>query len=731
MTKKNNRYFGLCSLLACICLLLLPAISHAQNYSDIWYNPNESGWGLTIADHNSQLFAVWFTYRQDGKSTWYVIPGGTFSNNRQRFQGDMYATTGPAYSAAAFDPSRVTATKVGTATIDFSSYAAATFTYSLAGVTQTKTIARQPFGNGSPVWGNDVTDIWWNAAENGWGLTLAQHNNNIFGVWFTYDTDGQPLWAVMPGVTFSDGHTFTGTLYTTTGPYFASQPFDSSRVVVKQDGSATFSWTKSTTGGNCGGNKAGTFRTALRGASRQAAICQQPFGRAAALPTFPASTSVPNGAALFTAPANPINATIVTDDATSAAQLITTAGGSISLTDAGGNKFTLVFPPNAVAGDTSVKMTAIRTVSGPRYSSGTAFGLKLEPDGLVLQDNAILTVEPARAFPLNQQTGFAADGDGNDLHLAPPGPDFSRIQLAVGHFSFWGWLFMTPAERAAESRLAQAVANDARLWNQITSYLNGVRQSQLTGTTEDAPPSVDQVVDWMNHYYTDIIKPYLSVAGASCFNATRAYTSVNKLFNARKNLGTFDDFGTYITDIDTVAAGFNQARTKTACYFKQEAKFEFPTEDGRGVATVTAHWRVEEESGNVIKYVPFGGDIDVDYPAAPCMLQGAHDAPGTKDGLLTVDWGSRTWTGAALHLVPITLICPGRPPLPAGFPVFYLGDFANLSMDGFASGHLNFINGIDEESHRFEGGVTTFKFTTACDGGYSIYCGVAPKPPVP
>ena len=83
-------------------------------------------------------------------------------------------------------------------------------------------IQRQPFGDRAPAWGGDYTDIWWNANESGWGLTLAQHGNNVFGVWYTYGTDGKPLFVVMPGVTFTAPNAFSGTLYTTTGPPFTS-----------------------------------------------------------------------------------------------------------------------------------------------------------------------------------------------------------------------------------------------------------------------------------------------------------------------------------------------------------------------------------------------------------------------------------------------------------------------------------------------------------------------------
>jgi hypothetical protein len=66
----------------------LPLSASASNYSDIWWNPSESGWGLTIADHDTNIFAVWYTYRAEGRPVWYTIPGGAFSNGRQFFDGD-------------------------------------------------------------------------------------------------------------------------------------------------------------------------------------------------------------------------------------------------------------------------------------------------------------------------------------------------------------------------------------------------------------------------------------------------------------------------------------------------------------------------------------------------------------------------------------------------------------------------------------------------------------------
>ena len=214
----------------------------ATNYSDLWWNPAESGWGVSIADHETHLFAVWFTYRQDGSPTWFVMSGGTFSEGRRRFTGDAYQTTGPPFNAP-FSSRPVTLERVGTFTFDFAppgmAAGTALFSYSVNGIAATKQIQRQPFGNAAPAWGTDLTDLWWDSSESGWGLSINQHGNNVFAVWYTYDASGLPLFVIMPGVTFQGSETFSGPLYTTRGPWFGGGTFDASQVQVLPFGDAT------------------------------------------------------------------------------------------------------------------------------------------------------------------------------------------------------------------------------------------------------------------------------------------------------------------------------------------------------------------------------------------------------------------------------------------------------------------------------------------------------------
>ena len=115
-----------------------------DDYSDIWWNPAESGWGLNIAQHGGgQLFATWFVYAADGSPTWYVVPGGHWIQ-ASAFEGDIYRTTGPVVGAT-FDPAAVTRTKVGTADLVFGVNGQLIAIFTIDGKQVVKTLQRQSF----------------------------------------------------------------------------------------------------------------------------------------------------------------------------------------------------------------------------------------------------------------------------------------------------------------------------------------------------------------------------------------------------------------------------------------------------------------------------------------------------------------------------------------------------------------------------------------------------------
>ncbi|HYC35007.1 MAG TPA: choice-of-anchor J domain-containing protein [Usitatibacter sp.] len=205
------------------------------NYTALWWNPAESGWGVNVNHQGDIVFATLFTYDTTGAPMWLVMSGGVRQGSSDVFTGDLYRTTGPAFNSVPFPPiNSGNLTRVGTMSLGFSGANAGSLTYSVNGLSVLKTIQRQVFGaaaatcvgsTASRQGASNYQDLWWNSAESGWGINLTHQGNTIFATLFTYGLDGQGLWLVMSGgVRQSDGSYF-GELYRTSGPAFNAQPW--------------------------------------------------------------------------------------------------------------------------------------------------------------------------------------------------------------------------------------------------------------------------------------------------------------------------------------------------------------------------------------------------------------------------------------------------------------------------------------------------------------------------
>jgi cytochrome c553 len=115
----------------------------------------------------------------------------------------------------------------------------------------------------------DYSDLWFSAAESGWGLNLVQHapSNNVFGVIYTYEAPSRPVWYVMPGGSWTTASIFTGSLYHVTGAP-GNVPFDPKAVAVALVGTATLAFTDA--------NNA-TFTYTVNGVQVTKSIQRQPF----------------------------------------------------------------------------------------------------------------------------------------------------------------------------------------------------------------------------------------------------------------------------------------------------------------------------------------------------------------------------------------------------------------------------------------------------------------------
>ena len=59
-------------LLLTLLLLTASAQAAATDYTDIWYNPAENGWGVNVVQSDVSLFLTFFIYGADSKPTWFT-----------------------------------------------------------------------------------------------------------------------------------------------------------------------------------------------------------------------------------------------------------------------------------------------------------------------------------------------------------------------------------------------------------------------------------------------------------------------------------------------------------------------------------------------------------------------------------------------------------------------------------------------------------------------------------
>lgn len=128
------------------------ATSYSTDFTDLWWNPAESGWGVNVIQQDDTLFLTFFVYGPDNTARWYVasevLPTNPQPADAVRFSGIVYRTTGP-WLGGPFDPLVVGVDPVGTVTITFDSTDTATLSYTVDNVPVVKAIERQPVRNTS------------------------------------------------------------------------------------------------------------------------------------------------------------------------------------------------------------------------------------------------------------------------------------------------------------------------------------------------------------------------------------------------------------------------------------------------------------------------------------------------------------------------------------------------------------------------------------------------------
>ncbi len=246
MTSLLRRYAAL--LLAALGFSMpASATTYGIDYTDLWFNSAESGWGVNLIQQYDTIFATLFVYGADNSARWYVASG--LSGGQNNFTGTLYQTSGPAFSAPW--TGGATLTPVGSMTVTFSSFSTGTLTYVVNGASVTKQIQRQNWRNNNLA-GNYLGGMTAqatscaNPSDNGFalitGLVTVQHGSGNPSMRVEFRNAA----GTAATCTFTGAYTPAGRLATITGNFTctlgSNGTFTMNEVEASRNGfSATFS----------------------------------------------------------------------------------------------------------------------------------------------------------------------------------------------------------------------------------------------------------------------------------------------------------------------------------------------------------------------------------------------------------------------------------------------------------------------------------------------------------
>jgi hypothetical protein len=217
----------------------------ATNYTAMWWNPAESGWGVNVTHNGDRLFITLFTYAPDGRDLWIV--GSDLPRQADgSYTGEIHRATGPAFNASPWTGFALT--RVGTMTFRFSGADRGTVNYTFNGTPVSKSIEKYAFGSpptctsasGSRAAERNYQDMWWNPAEPGWGINVTHQGDVIFATLFNYAPDGRDLWLVASLLARQSEGRYSGAIHRATGPAFNASPWGA--VTLTEAGTMTLAF---------------------------------------------------------------------------------------------------------------------------------------------------------------------------------------------------------------------------------------------------------------------------------------------------------------------------------------------------------------------------------------------------------------------------------------------------------------------------------------------------------
>jgi hypothetical protein len=232
------------------------------NFGGIWWNPDESGWGLAIDQQGDVIFGAVVAYDSVGDPSWVVMsrmdkePLNPFRGPVDNYEGTVYRAGAVDRDRSSMFSAEVDVADVGDAVLAFQNEMGNQLVYTVGDVQVRKEITPLVFNGAAAVCGGDAMPgdapnyqgMWGNAPllSERWGLYLAQQGEVIFGLTLGYDGAGKATWNSMQ-LSKAESGAYSGPVIRTTGPSYDTK-FDPAAVTRTVVGSASLSFSDAENG---------------------------------------------------------------------------------------------------------------------------------------------------------------------------------------------------------------------------------------------------------------------------------------------------------------------------------------------------------------------------------------------------------------------------------------------------------------------------------------------------
>jgi hypothetical protein len=133
--------------LAALAATLASLAASAGTYSDLWFDPQQPGWGVSVVQQLETAFVTLYVHGPDGKPTWYVASNAevtAYAGALPLFRGTLYRAEG-SFHGGPYDPAARKSTAVGELYLEVTAKDRMRVHYTAEGVSVVKEVRRYTF----------------------------------------------------------------------------------------------------------------------------------------------------------------------------------------------------------------------------------------------------------------------------------------------------------------------------------------------------------------------------------------------------------------------------------------------------------------------------------------------------------------------------------------------------------------------------------------------------------